>query len=103
MQIPELFSEAMALAERMGVRDINKLSGCWEVDLADGWKMAVNGHADAVSASFSAGVRVPPYHALFVHPDYFGAIVLASPDGGLQVGQSEDAVLEALRKTASPA
>ncbi len=98
--ITNVFAEVAELANRLGVTNIKDLPGCWEYDLANGWKVAVNGHDTPMAATFSASIKVPPMHALFINPAYFGAILLASPVDGLQVGGTEADVIAALRQTA---
>jgi hypothetical protein len=95
--ISEIFVELMALAERLGVSRINQLPGCWEVQLADGWRAAVNGHGKPMRPSWSP-VEIPPMHALIEQPEYFGALALISPTGGVQVGNCEGAIIDAIKR-----
>lgn len=60
MKVSEAFSEVMALAEAMGVQRVNELPGCWEVQVSEGWRIAVNGHREPTKCS--NGADVPPFH-----------------------------------------
>lgn len=54
-QISEAYATVAELAEALGVRNIGKLPGMWEVQIDDAWKISVNGHNEAIG-------HVPPYH-----------------------------------------
>lgn len=100
--ITEVFAELISLAERLGVAKINEMPGCWEHELADDWRVAVNGHGEPMSCGlpFAQGVSVPPFSALFINPKYFGAMAIVSAHGGTTVGgDTETAIIEAIKKT----
>lgn len=76
-------------------KPINKLPGCYERELPDGWRVSVNGHGHEMKDS--TGKRVPPFEAFFVHNKTL-AMAIVSPFGGSTVGDCEDAIVDALRK-----
>lgn len=93
MQISEAFSEVVELSRRMGVSRINQLPGCWEVEVGNGFRIAVNGHDKPTPCTF--GPEVPPFE-MYVERNGLPA-GLISPDGGTVVGDCEDALIEALK------
>lgn len=48
--LTDVFCTISELALAMGARDIGGMPGCWEVDLDEGWFLAVNGKRTAVGA-----------------------------------------------------
>jgi hypothetical protein len=77
--VSEAFIAIMQLAEALGVRDINKLDGCWERDLDGAWFFAVNGHQHEIACS--KGAAVPPFHVYLEFNGWPAGIF--SPRGGV--------------------
>ena len=48
--LTDIYCTVAELALAMGARDIGRMPGCWEVDLDEGWYLAVNGHPFEVGA-----------------------------------------------------
>ena len=59
MDVSELMMEVVALAERLGVKRINELPGCWELQVDDDWWIACNGHREPMECS--RGMKVQPF------------------------------------------
>lgn len=57
--IDRFWSLMIELARKTGAAPMNKHEGCWEYQVDDAWKIAVNGHNEDKE---SGGVKVPPYH-----------------------------------------
>ncbi len=92
----EIFILLAQFAKQQGASPINKFPGCWEPELPDGWRVAVNGHD--VEMKSSDGKRVPGFHAFFWHAQSM-AMALVTPMGGTTVGaDTEDAICAALQK-----
>ena len=92
--LSEAFCEIVSLAERLGVRRINGLPGCWEY--ADGdWFVAVNAHGEETACS--RGAAVPPFHAYVERLGWPAALL--NPRGGHIVGDAgaEDALIAWLK------
>ena len=94
------FSEAFALiaelAHLLGVKAINRLPGCWELSLPNGWWLAVNGRRTPVRCS--RGVEVPTFSAYVERCDFPAGIL--DPYGGVLVGygsRTEADLIAALR------
>ena len=94
-RIPEAFALILVIAKRRGVRNINKLPGCWEFAAGD-WQVAVNGHHD--ERTTTAGDKVPPFHAVAINPDLFVGVALISARGGMCAAGAEDDLIAALRQ-----
>lgn len=94
--ISEAFYEIANLAERLGVKDINVLPGCWEFRLDDQWWIAVNGRKEAVKCS--TGVMVEPVHA-YVEYNGWPAGVLTPYGGVIAAGSAanEQTFIDALK------
>lgn len=94
--MPEVFAEIAALAQRLGVRSIKDLPGCWEHDVDGHWWIAVNGHRIPMKCS-----RGPEVHPFTVYVEWKGwPAGIITPDGGtLAAGDAanEDALIAALK------
>jgi hypothetical protein len=97
----EAFALVAELAHVSGVAAINRLPGCWEVEVG-GWWLAVNGHRTPTGCS--RGVEVPPLSA-YVERGVFMAGIL-DPLGGVMVGwdgATENGLIAALRSAITAA
>ena len=96
MGLSVIFAEVVDLAGRMGVKRIDKLPACWEVDLGGGWWFAVNGHTKPVKCS--RGPVVDPVHCYVEFHGWPAGLV--TPGGGtIAAGElaNEDTLIAALR------
>ncbi len=93
-EVSELFMLIAALAVREGGKDISDHEGCWEHDINEKWRVAVNGHEETVKTEF--GLSVPPYAALITHLDFPVGILNAV--GGHMLYGVEDNLIKRLKK-----
>lgn len=54
------FVEIAKLTEALGVSHINQLPGCWEYQVDEQWRIALNGHLEPTKCSM--GMAVAPFH-----------------------------------------
>jgi hypothetical protein len=99
------FMEIAKLAEALGVKEINKLDGCWECQVDEQWHVAVNGHPYVQQVQRDgAGWSIDPFHcyvefngwpagSFHPHGGWIGA-------GGLA---NEEAFIEALQRATEKA
>ena len=95
-KLSEAFVRVAELARALGVRDINQLPGCWEVQVDGRWWLAMNGHGHMVKASDDA--EVPPYSAWIKFNGWPAGVI--SPTGGvIAAGRlaNEDIFIAALK------
>ena len=94
--VAEAFYRLAVLGNAQGVV-LNKLPGCWEVQLDKQWRVAVNGHKEAIKES--GGREVPPYHA-YVEYNGWPAGFLNPRGGTIAAGScaNEDAFIEAINR-----
>jgi hypothetical protein len=95
--LSEVFATVCELAEKLGVRNINALPGCWEHRIDAQWTFALNGHDAPVKDS--RGCEVPAFTIAVYWGDWLAGLV--SPIGGTvaaSTGANEDALCEALRR-----
>jgi hypothetical protein len=95
-QLSEAFCRLAELASALGVKSINKLPACWEVQVDGRWWVAMNGHGEAVKAS--DGADVPPYSAWITFNGWPAGVL--SPVGGVIAAGSaanEDTFIDALK------
>ena len=96
--LSEAFLEIARLAERLGIKPLNELAGCWEYQIDRQWFMAVNGHNEPIECSM--GVSVPPFHAYVQFNGWPAGIIDASGScfaaGDLANLESFNAALEAV-------
>lgn len=95
-QVSEAFVRIAELAAALGVKDINQLPGCWEVQVDGRWWLAMNGHSHMVKASDDA--EVPAFSAWVKFNGWPAGMV--SPSGGIiAAGRSanEDTLIAALK------
>jgi len=57
-----LFVLICRLAEKDGVKEINRLPGCWERSVGNEWWFAVNGHGETIKCSH--GGEIPPINCM---------------------------------------
>jgi len=90
------YLEIMELAERLGVKDIFKLPGCWEYQAGDWW-IALNGHR--VPTKCSVGIEVPPFDA-YIEYNGLPAGIIGLWDGVIAADSAvnEDSFIEAVKK-----
>jgi hypothetical protein len=93
--ITEVFALIVELAEALGVRDINQLEGCWEVEVDSAWWFALNGHGTPTEAR---GIHVPPFE-VYVEYNGWPAGVVGPYAGVLAAGEgaNEETFCAALR------
>jgi hypothetical protein len=80
-----VFAGLSRLAAQAGVTAIDKLPGCWEIQIDEQWFVAVNGHETELRDS--KGHRVPPYHA-FLEYNGWPAGVINPFAGFIAAGES---------------
>lgn len=81
------FEYIAKLSAKRGVTGINRLPGCWEVELGNGWSFALNGHSTTVKCS--KGADVPAFNA---YVEWQGTPVgFCDPYGGVFLGGDEGA------------
>ena len=102
--ICEAFAEIALLADALGVRRINELEGCWEYQVDEQWRFALNGHNTPHDTD--DGVRVPPFSA-FVEFNGWPAGIIDPAGGVLAAGDAANestfiAALQAARAALSP-
>lgn len=99
--ISEVFAEAVELATRLGVERIDRLPGCWEVQVDKQWWIAMNGHKEPTACS-KGGTPIPPFH-LYVEFNGFPAGVIGMRTGMIAAGAAanEDALIAALKAKTS--
>jgi hypothetical protein len=88
--------EIVDLAARLGVAQINKLPGCWELQVDAQWWIALNGHSEPTKCS--KGAAVPPFHA-YVEFNGWPAGVIGCHAGTIAAGAAanEQAFIEAVK------
>lgn len=96
VKISEVYWEVMQVAERLGVKDINQLEKCWELQVNEHWWFAVNGHRATVECS--KGINVDPFR-LYVEFNGWPAGILTVHGGEFVEGSmgNPEAFMEALR------
>jgi len=94
MQITEAFSIVMQLAEKLGVRKINEIEGCWEVDVNESWSLSLNGHKE--STKDSSGCEVPPFEMSITYNGLPAGII--GPTGGIIFSGGEDDFINAVKE-----
>src|SRR5262245_31738092 len=84
------------LAAALGVSNINRLPGCWEYDVDEQWRIALNGHEQPTKCE--RGMAVAPFHC-YVEFNGWPAGELSPYGGYFAVGDAanEDAFIEALK------
>jgi hypothetical protein len=101
-QIAEAFAMIAELGSALGVRDVNKLPGCWEHQVDEQWWIALNGHRETIKDSH--GSDVMPFHAVIEFNGWPAGII--SPAGGIIAAGScanESTFIGALREAAAKA
>ena len=95
--ISEAFMEIVELAGRLGVSRIDKIPGCWEVDVDGRWWVAVNGHREPTKCS-RASTPLEPFEA-YVEFNGWPAGGLTPAGGWIAAGgvANEDTFIEALK------
>jgi len=99
--IMEAFAAVADLGVALGVEKINTLPGCWEHQIDDDWRVAMNGHREEVKDSSGAGV--PPFHIYIEWKGWPAGLI--NPYGGSIVAGGnacEDSFIAAVR-AATPA
>ena len=94
-QLNQIFYEIATLAIRKKAAPINKLPGCWEIDVGP-WKLTVNGQVCSVKNSL--GDKVPAFSALIYRVGWLRFMV--DPQDGVRIGGSsdeEDEIITALK------
>lgn len=93
--IPLAIGRIVELAEAIGVKAINNLPGCWEVQVDDRWRIAVNAHTDGRKTE--SGVDVPGGH-FYVEFNGWPAGLLTFRGGTIAAGEAanEDTFIAAL-------
>jgi hypothetical protein len=101
-QLMEAFARIADLGCALGVRDINKLPGCWEHQIDKQWWIALNGHREPMKDSH--GFEVPPFSAAVEYNGWPAGII--DPSGGIIAAGScanentfIDALIAATEKT----
>jgi hypothetical protein len=79
VQVMEAFAKIAALGCALGVRDINKLPGCWEHQVDKQWWISLNGHKETIKNSDD--FDVPPFHAAIKYNGWPAGLI--SPAGGV--------------------
>ena len=100
MLVAEAFAEIAALAQSLGVTEINGLPGCWEHQVDKRWWFAVNGHREAVECS--RGFVIDPFDCYIEYNGWPAGSI--HPGGGIIAGgegANEDNFIEALQKSDS--
>lgn len=96
-QYCEAFVRLMELGFALGVRDINKLPGCWELQVDDNWWIAVNaGHDTPIECSHR--VMVDPF-VCYVEFNDFPAGFFNAAGGTIAAGEAanERSFIQALK------
>lgn len=75
--ITEVFAKIAELAHVLNVTNIKDLPGCWQPALPDPWKLAVNGHEEAMSAGDEEHIiiRIPPYEAAVWYNGWLAGLI----------------------------
>jgi len=99
MIVSELFSRACALAIALGMKELNKLPGCWEHQIDERWWMALNAHSERIHCSQDShsSEGVPPFTIYFMFNGWPAGLVNAN-GGSLAAGAlaNEDALIDAI-------
>ena len=101
-QIAEAFARIAALGGALGVRNVNKLPGCWEHQVDERWWISLNGHKETIKDSH--GAEVPGFHAAIEYNGWPAGII--SPIGGIIAageGANEHNFIEALKAATAKA
>lgn len=94
MQITEAFSVVVQLADKLGVKKINEIEGCWEVDINEKWSLALNGHREPTKDSH--GCEVPPFQMAVTYNGCPAGII--GPHGGFIFSGGEDEFIAAVKE-----
>jgi hypothetical protein len=95
--IAQVFALACELAVKLGATSINHLPGCWEYQVDDQWRIALNGGDEPRKCA--TGVEVPRFH-LYVTFNGFPAGFVTPTEGCIAAGDAanERALIRALKK-----
>lgn len=96
LNVSEVWVELLALCERLEVKDIGSLMGCWEHQIDDLWWVSINGHPKDIHNSH--GTLVPKFEACFEYNGWPAGIV--GLRGGVVAagsGANENTLIEALK------
>lgn len=96
MPLIEAFARIAELGGALGVRDVNKLPGCWEHQVDELWHISLNGHRKTIKDS--KGFEVPSFHAAIEYNGWPAGLI--GPGGGIiAAGEcaNEDTFIEALK------
>lgn len=97
------FMEITKLCEALGVSGINQFPGCWEYQVDEQWRIALNGHREPTKCS--TGFLVAPFHCYVewgglpageFHPTHGGFIAAGDV-------ANEDAFIAALKQATEKA
>ena len=91
----ELWDRIIAIWEVSDLPPMNKIVGCWELEVDEHWWIAVNGHQGPKDCS--RDVSVPPYHA-YIEWCGWPAGMVSPKDGIVAAGREANypALLQAL-------
>lgn len=93
MEMPEAYSSVLNLAQAMNVEEINKLDGCWEVELSPGgFFFSMNGHIETIRNRHD--IEVEPF-TFVIHFDDM-PVGIIGPTGGTCMKGAEDDFIDAV-------
>jgi hypothetical protein len=97
VNICQVFMLICEFAELSGAAPLNYHADCWEAEIDDKWKIAVNAHNDPRPTTY--GYPVPPISAFLQYNGWPAGIV--TPTGGYMAAgdaANEDALITALNQ-----
>lgn len=93
--VAEAFAKIADLGKSLGVKSINKLPACWEIQIDERWWLAINGHKEEIECS--TGDKAPSFHAYIRYNEWPAGLIY--PGGGIiAAGEcaNEDTFIEAI-------
>lgn len=76
---PTVLNLLPLLVLALGAAPLNKHAGCWEHQIDESWRVAINGHREAHDVE---GVSLPPFH-IYLEYNGWPAGILHPLTGGL--------------------
>ena len=94
----EAFAVLAKLGNLLGAGPLNKREGCWEFQIDEDWKIAINGHKEPTPCSMS-DVPLMPFHCYIEYNGWPAGVI--NPVGGIIAAGSdanENTFIEAIEK-----
>ena len=97
MKVSEIFHLIAELALKLGIKSIKDLSGCWEYQIDDRWKIFLNGHNKPME--IDSEILIKPYHCYIKYNGWPAGMI--NPKDGWMVDDTtanENTLIMALKK-----